>query len=124
MLVAAAGWRTDGTGRYPAADPVTEWSTKNNVVWKTPLDKWSNATPVIVGDRLFVCAETETLVCLNLADGNVLWQRANPLIGVLAAEEKAEAEQQAKQYDEVQKKLKPLRAEMSKLKRQNAALKK
>ena len=124
LFVAAVGWRTDGTGRYPAADPVTEWSAEKNVVWKTPLAKWSNATPVIVGDRLFVCAETETLVCLNLADGNVLWQRANPLIGVLPAEQRAEAEQQAKRYDQVQKKLKPLRAEMGKLNRRNAALKK
>jgi hypothetical protein len=47
------GWRTDGTGRYPDAQPPTEWSAQSNVVWKTPLPKPSNATPILVGDRLF-----------------------------------------------------------------------
>jgi len=56
-VIAIVGWRTDGTGTYPKANPLTKWSTTQNVIWKTPLAKWSNATPIIVGDRLFVCGE-------------------------------------------------------------------
>ena len=41
------GWRTDGTGRYPKAKPPLEWSTKKNVVWKTPMPGWSGGTPVV-----------------------------------------------------------------------------
>ena len=70
------GWRGDGTGQYPKASPALEWSTEKNVVWKTPLAAWSNASPIIVGERIFVCVEPSTLVCLNKADGAILWQQA------------------------------------------------
>ena len=72
----AVGWRTDGTGRYPKADPPTVWGSDKNVVWKTPLSKFSVATPVIVGDKIFVCAEPTTLVCLNKADGKIVWEKS------------------------------------------------
>ena len=28
------GWRTNGTGRYPEADPPTDWGPEKNVVWR------------------------------------------------------------------------------------------
>ena len=71
------GWRTDGTGAYPQAKPPRIWAADQNVVWKTKLPGWSNATPVIVGDKLLVCSEPATLVCVNLADGRILWQKEN-----------------------------------------------
>ncbi len=67
------GFRTDGTGRYPAAEPPLAWSTAKNVVWKIPLTQ-SNAVPVILGDKLFTCAEPCVLLCLNKADGAILWK--------------------------------------------------
>ncbi len=73
------GWRTDHTGRYPDAAPPTTWSTKDNVAWVTPLDAWSNATPVVIGDRVITCAEQFTLVCVSAADGNELWRVENTL---------------------------------------------
>ncbi len=75
------GWRTDGTGRYPDAKPVAQWSGSNNVVWKTPMPKWSNSTPVLVGDRLYVCSEPETLLCVDLKTGRILWQQDCKLTG-------------------------------------------
>jgi outer membrane protein assembly factor BamB len=69
------GWRTDGTGRYPQADPPTEWGVDRNVVWKVKMPNFSVATPVIVGDRIFVCSEPTTLICVNKIDGKVLWER-------------------------------------------------
>ena len=55
------GWRTDGTGRYPDAKPPVTFAPGENVVWATPLPSWSNASPVLVEDRIFVCAEPDTL---------------------------------------------------------------
>ncbi len=71
------GWRTDGTGRYPAARPPTTWGPDQNVIWASPMSSWSNATPVIVGGRIFNCAEPTTLVCLRLSDGQLLWEKNN-----------------------------------------------
>lgn len=69
----AIGFRTDGTGRYPDAHPPTEWGPDKNVVWNVKLTQ-SNAVPVILGDKLFTCAEPCVLLCLNKADGKVLWK--------------------------------------------------
>lgn len=79
------GWRGDGTGRFPRATPVVEWSAQTNVVWKTALPTWSNASPILVGERIFVCAEPASLLCLNKADGKILWQRACPYDSVAPA---------------------------------------
>lgn len=71
------GWRTDGTGEYPEANAVTTFSEADNVVWKTPLPATSNATPVITGNRIFVCSEPTTLICVAKDSGAILWQRTN-----------------------------------------------
>src|SRR5437773_5661793 len=71
------GWRMDGTGRYPHADPPREWGPDKNVVWKTKMPNFSVATPVIVGERIFVCSEPTTLVCVNKADGKILWEKTS-----------------------------------------------
>jgi outer membrane protein assembly factor BamB len=68
------GFRGDGSGLYPKAKPVLEWSPTSNVVWKTALTNWSNASPILVGDRLFVCAEPATLICVSAETGAILWQ--------------------------------------------------
>jgi outer membrane protein assembly factor BamB len=95
------GWRTDWTGKYPGADPPTRWSLTENVVWKTPMPGWSNATPVIVGERLFVCSERTVLLCVDLRTGAVLWQRTNDYLGALPPEEAAEARRLLDQVDMV-----------------------
>lgn len=95
-LAHAAGWRNDGTGKFPLADPPTSWSGQEGIVWKTPLAKgwWSNATPVISGDRIFLTAETtQTLVCVAKADGKILWAKPNSRIDIMTPEEIEEAKQ-------------------------------
>src|SRR5437773_10489388 len=69
------GWRMDGTGRYPHADPPREWGPDKNVVWKTKMPNFSVATPIIVGERIFICSEPTTLICVNKADGAILWEK-------------------------------------------------
>jgi hypothetical protein len=69
------GWRTDGSGRYPKADPPITWGLEKNVVWKTKLSGFSVATPILVGDKIFTCNEPSGLVCINKADGRILWEK-------------------------------------------------
>lgn len=70
------GYRGDGTGRYPDADPVTAWDIEKNinVLWRTKL-LWAKAQPVIAGDRVFVTEEPQLLTCLDKHTGKVLWRR-------------------------------------------------
>src|SRR5690349_20113601 len=88
-----AGWRTDGTGAYTSATPPKEWSKTKNILWSTPLTASSHATPVITGEKLFICAEPETLLCINTADGKILWQKTNTLDDALPARRGREEEQ-------------------------------
>ena len=74
VLADGIGWRTDGSGRYPNADPPLEWSTSKNVVWKTSLPGYGVSHPVPIGERVLTCSEPGTLLCLNRSDGRILWQ--------------------------------------------------
>ena len=71
------GWRTDGSGCYPKAQPPLEWSTTKNVVWKTPMPGYGVSHPVLLGQRVFICSEPATLLCLNKDDGTILWQKTS-----------------------------------------------
>ncbi|MHB9133483.1 MAG: PQQ-binding-like beta-propeller repeat protein [Armatimonadota bacterium] len=120
LLAAPVGFRMDGTNRYPTATPQTAWSTTERVVWATELPKWSNASPVLVGDRIFVTTEPNTLLCLDRA-GKILWQRTNDYDNMLTPEEKvklAEERQaaavQEKKGAEIRKALKDKRTQLTK----------
>jgi len=41
------------------------------------MPSWSNATPIIVGQRIFANSEPFNLVCVDKATGKILWQRSN-----------------------------------------------
>lgn len=71
---ARQGWRGDGSGNFAGANPPLRWSAKENVVWKTPMEHRSNAGLIMIGERLFTCAEPATLICLDARDGKILWQ--------------------------------------------------
>ena len=107
------GWRTNGSGVTPDANPPTVWSKQKNVIWSTKFSTRSNAQPVVVGDRIYVCAEPFTLICLNKADGKILWKRSNSYRDVTSDEVLAEVEKELA----IAKKLKPrLDAVTSKIK--------
>lgn len=82
------GWRGDGTGRYQASDPPTTWSAAQGTLWRTPMPTWGNASPVVVGDRVFVQAEPTTLLCVRASDGKLLWTRDSPYIDTLSGAER------------------------------------
>lgn len=59
-----------------------------NVVWATKLPNWSNAMPIIVGDKIFTMAEPDFLVCINKADGKLLWKRETNFVDTVTAEDR------------------------------------
>jgi outer membrane protein assembly factor BamB len=70
------GWRRDGTGLYPDANPPTQWDEKKNVKWKAMVGG-SHSAPVIVGEKVFVTSERSTLTCVDRATGKVLWVKTH-----------------------------------------------
>jgi hypothetical protein len=47
-----------------------------NILWMTELPGRSTSTPIQVGDRLFVMAEPDELLCLDKQSGRILWTAA------------------------------------------------
>ena len=68
-------WRFDGNGRFPNIHPPSEWRRDKNILWKTPVEIGGYSSPIVVKDRVFVTAEMGSLVCLDLADGKILWKK-------------------------------------------------
>ncbi|MDD4890284.1 MAG: PQQ-binding-like beta-propeller repeat protein [Phycisphaerae bacterium] len=111
----AVGWRMDGTGRFPAAHPVTQWAAPSatqpegkNILWATTMPAWGNASPALIGDRIFVCSEPDELVCVNKAEGKVLWRRSVKLSDVWTDADRAVAADKLKLSDELKKKYQEL----------------
>ncbi len=78
------GWRGDGSGRYPSAEPVTRWSPKENVLWKTEVGAGTSSS-IVVGSRRTVTAEPDFLICLDAKTGKELWRRAHKIADFPAA---------------------------------------
>jgi outer membrane protein assembly factor BamB len=114
---AAVGWRTDGTGKYPEATPPTEWSADTNVIWSTPMPDRSNSTPVIVGNKLLVCAEPSTLVCVDAESGEILWLAGNSYKDIAPAEELADMATLQAECDELRKQIGQAQGKMNQLRK-------
>ena len=108
------GFRGDGTGRFPDAAPVTEWSKTKNVVWRTPMPSWSNSQPVVVGQFVFTCSEPATLLCLDRRDGKIVWQKSHRYVDLLSPGDR----EQAKKDLHMAKRLREIQWEPLKRKRQ------
>jgi outer membrane protein assembly factor BamB len=84
----------NGSGVASDAQPPTIWSDTQNLQWKTPLPGGGTSSPIIVGDRVFVTCYSgygngqgsditklqRQLVCVNRADGKILWSSAVPAV--------------------------------------------
>jgi len=102
------GWRGDGTGRYPAADPPVRWGLGTNIVWQTPMPNWSNASTILVGNRIFVCSEPSKLLCVSARDGTILWERTVDFLEALPPEEAERASEQAEKGEELNRRISDL----------------
>jgi outer membrane protein assembly factor BamB len=71
-----------GDGISTAAGVPVEWTADDNVAWKTPIPGSGWSSPVIAGGRLYLTTATDDAdsgdvalraVCLNAADGQIIW---------------------------------------------------
>jgi outer membrane protein assembly factor BamB len=85
--------------------PTIAYESKN-ILWMTELPQRSNATPIVVGDRLFVMAEPDELLCLDKRTGKVLWSAANNYYELLSPAERATNRAFAEKIDPLQAALK------------------
>ena len=86
---------------HVAPMPPYEYETKN-IQWMTRMPGPSWCSPIVVGEKLFVSADGGTLVCLNKADGKVLWMRSTTYYHAVPAEEQkrfSDLEPKVKQLD-------------------------
>ena len=68
------GWRGDGSGRFPGATPVTEWSLTRNVRWSAPVGR-SYSSPIVIDRVVLVGSEPNLLICLDRVDGKEKWRK-------------------------------------------------
>jgi outer membrane protein assembly factor BamB len=47
---------------------------QRNIRWMAELPERGNATPLVIGDRIFVAVEPDELLCLDKRDGRRLWR--------------------------------------------------
>jgi outer membrane protein assembly factor BamB len=69
-------------------DPPTVNYESQNIRWMTELPGRSTSTPILVGDRVFLAAEPDLLVCVDKNSGKLLWSAANNYYECLTHEEK------------------------------------
>lgn len=69
-------WRNGGQGDFSNGGPFPDRLSDLSVKWKTRLPHRSNASPILVEDRIFVCAEPNLILCLALDSGELLWQKS------------------------------------------------
>ncbi len=126
------GWRGDGSGVFPDARPPakfsdgTTWSwqmlpdprrpnskhrvpvftrdaaNSKNIRWRTLLPNWSNASPIVVGGRVFTMCEPvgsqPLLVCLDSDTGRLLWRREIDHTSLLPPDEREKVRKEWKWF--------------------------
>jgi len=101
---ADVGFRNDGTGVFPEARPPLHWSAASNVVWTIRL-KSSNASPIVLGDKVITCEEPDVLLALNFSDGRRLWAMTNSYFETLPPAEAETVRANQKQAEPLNKAL-------------------
>lgn len=83
--LSAADWRqfrgNDSSGVSSEKDLPVKWSATENIGWKAALPGRGLSSPIIVGDRVFVTCSSGFrhdrlhVLCLNVSDGKIRWER-------------------------------------------------
>ncbi|MCL2640908.1 MAG: PQQ-binding-like beta-propeller repeat protein [Phycisphaerales bacterium] len=77
------GWRNDGSGLFPNATPSLKWDGEKKegggILWKTKIGKNLFSSPILVGEKLFVLADPDKLICLDANTGKELWSKTTTL---------------------------------------------
>ena len=87
----SAGWRADGTGVFPRATAPDAWGGDEgkNILWQSKIGK-GQSSPVVCGQRVFITAEPDKLLCLDRSSGKVLWNAENGYAALPAGMKKPE----------------------------------
>lgn len=75
-------WRgptRDGHAAAGAMAPPTKWGENENVVWKVAVPGRGHASPVVVGERVFLATaddaqQVQSVVAFDRRDGKIVWQ--------------------------------------------------
>ncbi len=73
-------WRgPEGNGIAESQKPPIQWSTDNNVIWKVMVPGRGHASPIVVGDLIFLATadeskQSQSVVCFNRGSGKQIWQ--------------------------------------------------
>ncbi|MEK6797318.1 MAG: PQQ-binding-like beta-propeller repeat protein [Spirochaetota bacterium] len=112
LTAATIDWRRQG-GNFSSASPQTEWSASNRVVWSSEMPKWSNGTPLIIGEKIIVTAEPDIVLCIG-KDGKILWQKSASYDGIMTAEEREKLPEDRAGAEPFEKELKALTRALAK----------
>jgi len=95
------GWRGDRTGAFPGAAPVTEWDSKvgKNIAWKCRLPAPSWSQPIVVGEKVFTTADPNLLICVNVHNGKILWQKEVDHTTLMSPEKAKQAKAELAYFD-------------------------
>ena len=61
-----------------------------NIAWEAHLPSRGYSCPIVVGDRIFLTAEVDDLICIDKKDGHILWRRSNNFYDAATPEERAQ----------------------------------
>ena len=93
VVADTAGWRGDGTGQFPGAAPPADWAKgadgkTRHILWQVKLPHYSWASPLVVGDRVFIRCEPYDLLCFDKNTGRLLWVRSHGPQEVVSEEDR------------------------------------
>lgn len=86
-----SGWRGDGSGCYPDANPAVSWSASKNVRWSATVGM-SYSSPILGEQQVLVTAEPNLLICLERGTGKERWRFAMTTADLADAKERAKAD--------------------------------
>ncbi len=74
------GWRgTDGLGVSPEKGLPIQWSKESNITWKAEIPGEGASSPIVVGDRIYLTAQTEDsglhVLAFERTTGRLDWDR-------------------------------------------------
>lgn len=118
VVLSGAGFRGDGSARYPGATPPPVWSASGPAVWRTPLATWSNASPTLFGSLVCSTEEPVAVVCLDKATGKVRWRVVNDVVSTLPAAEQAGVRARVEAFQALEATLPGLLQEQSAIRRE------
>lgn len=117
------GFRGDLSGVFPNAEPVTAWDLEQeiNVRWRVPLSSFSNATPVVLGDRVITLSEPHHIHCYATDDGTLLWHRTASPFDEMPTARAERLRHQAARHTELERTRKRLRRQIRDLRGKDAS---